>query len=320
MLAWTGAAAALIIALLLGYSAWFTADINAAKPPLGAFHRIDGTDLHVVTRGDPADPAIVFVHGASGNARDPLLAFDDRLSGDHYLVAIDRPGHGHSTRGADPDIADPERQADLIAGAIADLGLDRPLVVAHSLAGTVGLNLALGHADKISGLVLLAPVSHPWPGGVNWYHHLFATPVLGPLAARLIGAPVGNLILATGVGQVFAPNPPAADYIDRAGARLALRPGTLVANGRDLVDLHSYVAEDAPRYPDIDLPVTVVSGDADDIVWTSIHTEGLRQAIPGAKAVVLPGVGHMPHHVAPDIVEAEIRRHTGVVSGRTAQE
>ncbi|MEO1197676.1 MAG: alpha/beta hydrolase [Pseudomonadota bacterium] len=299
-----------LLAALFGGSAAFTAFANATWPPLGRFVEVEGVRLHVVTRGAKEHPAVLFLHGASGNVRDPLMALGERLSDDRFLIAVDRPGHGHSVRGTHADINDPATQARIIAGVVDALDLDRPLIVAHSMAGTIALNLALNHADRISGLVLLAPVSHPWPGGVNWYHHAFATPVFGPVLARLIGTPFGNLILPSGVETVFAPDRVVDDYIEAAGARLALRPATLVANGRDLVQLHEHVARDAQRYGQIDLPVTVISGDADNVVWTSIHTEGLRTGIAGARAIILPNAGHMPHHVAPDLVADEIRRMT----------
>jgi pimeloyl-ACP methyl ester carboxylesterase len=50
----------------------------------------------------------------------------------------------------------------------------------------------------------------------------------------------------------------------------------------------------------------VSSGDADAIVWTNLHSRSLEREIPGAKLIILPGVGHMPHHAAPELVAREI--------------
>ena len=44
----------------------------------------------------------------------------------------------------------------------------------------------------LAGLVLLAPATHPWPGGVTWYYDLAARPVVGPLFSWTVALPVGE--------------------------------------------------------------------------------------------------------------------------------
>ena len=51
-------------------------------------------------------------------------------------------------------------------------------------------------------------------------------------------------------------------------------------------------------------PTEVVTGDSDGVVYAHIHSAGLARDIPGARLTTLEGLGHSPHHVAPDrIVE-----------------
>ena len=49
--------------------------------------------------------------------------------------------------------------------------------------------MALNAPEFVRGLVLLSPVSHPWPGGVAWYYTLAASRALGPLFRRLSSCP-----------------------------------------------------------------------------------------------------------------------------------
>ncbi|WP_204318265.1 alpha/beta fold hydrolase [Serratia marcescens] len=45
-----------------------------------------------------------------------------------------------------------------------------------------------------------------------------------------------------------------------------------------------------------------VHGDADQVVPVEIHARPLGRLIPNAHVSILPGIGHMPHHVAPEAV------------------
>ncbi len=49
-----------------------------------------------------------------------------------------------------------------------------------------------------------------------------------------------------------------------------------------------------------------MSGDTDGVVWTHLHSAGLARDIPQTKLIIMPGVGHGPHHADPDGVVAEI--------------
>ena len=60
--------------------------------------------------------------------------------------------------------------------------------------------------------------------------------------------------------------------------------------------------------PDIKVPVEVLHGTADMLVWSSIHSEPLARAIPDATLTLLPGTGHMPHHAVPDEITDAIHR------------
>jgi len=100
---------------------------------------------------------------------------------------------------------------------------------------------------------------------------------------------------------------------------LLLRPREFLANARDLVTLKAAVAEQAPRYAAITAPVTIISGDdADKTVSTNIHSRPLAAALPNARLIVLPGVGHMVQSAAPDLVIAQVEAMIGAMARSTA--
>jgi pimeloyl-ACP methyl ester carboxylesterase len=78
------------------------------------------------------------------------------------------------------------------------------------------------------------------------------------------------------------------------------------------------VREQAPRYGDIRTPTVVISGDADRTVSTNIHARPFAAAVPGAKLIVLPEVGHMVQNAAPDLVMSEIDAMVGSIAHRAA--
>jgi pimeloyl-ACP methyl ester carboxylesterase len=61
-----------------------------------------------------------------------------------------------------------------------------------------------------------------------------------------------------------------------------------------------------PHYPDIAVPTVVLTGDADSTVSPKLHARAIAAVLPDARLVILPGIGHMPQHVASDEVIAAI--------------
>jgi pimeloyl-ACP methyl ester carboxylesterase len=251
-------------------------------------------------------PAIVLLHGASSNAADLMQALGGRLAQSHRVIALDRPGHGWSDRLGGPEMAQPARQAAAVAEALRALRVERAVIVAHSWAGAVAPHLALDHTDVAGGLVLLSPVTHPWPGGtISWYYGP-ATSAVGRLFTRTLTTPAGALLMPTVTRAVFAPQAAPEGYLEAARIPLVLRPSAFEANAQDVAGLYDAVTAQNGRYRDIRVPATVIAGDADRIVYTDIHSRSFAREVPGTKLIILPGIGHMPHYAATDLVVAEI--------------
>jgi pimeloyl-ACP methyl ester carboxylesterase len=240
-----------------------------------------------------------------------------RLAENHRVILIDRPGHGWSTRA---NLADstPEIQGRMIDAALAKLGVARAIFVVHSWAGALGLRMALDYPQRVAGLVMLAPVAYPWPGGVGQYNRLVALPVIGPLLAYTITLPLGTFVAESGARGVFLPQTMPDGFIENTATSLLLRPREFLANAWDLVTLKAVVAEQAPRYAGIKAPITILSGDVDKTVSTSIHSRPLAATAPNARLIVLTGVGHMVQNAVPDRVIAEIEAMIAGMARNTA--
>jgi pimeloyl-ACP methyl ester carboxylesterase len=287
--------------------------VQHAHPAPGVMVEVSGASLHVVELGprDAAGPAIVMLHGASSNLEAMRRPLGERLAKNHRVILIDRPGHGWSTR-ARLDDSTPEIQGRMIAEALTKLGIGKAILVVHSWAGALGARIALDYPERVAGLVMLAPVAYPWPGGVGRYNKIVAMPVIGQLLAYTVTLPLGVLLVEPGARGVFFPQAMPEKYIRDTATMLLLRPREFLANAHDLATLKAAVAEQAPRYAEIKAPVTIISGDGSDkTVSTHIHSQPLAATAPNAKLIVLPGVGHMVQNVAPDRVIAEVEAMIG---------
>jgi pimeloyl-ACP methyl ester carboxylesterase len=275
-------------------------------PQQGSTVQVAGAHLNIVDLGprDAEGPPVVLLHGASSNL-ETMRPLGERLATRHRVILIDRPGHGWSARD-DLRNATPAVQAKIIDEALSKLGLGPAIFVVHSLAGAFGPLMALDHAQRIAGLVMLAPLLYPWPGGIGRYNRIVTTPVIGPLLASTITMPVGLLLAQVAARRAFAPQTPPAGFLSTSRAALLLRPREFLANAFELVGLKAAVASQAPRYRSIDIAVTVITGDTDDTVPPARHSRAFAAAVPHARLIVLPGVGHMVQYAAPEQVAGEI--------------
>lgn len=297
-----------IVGALFVFTHWRVRRIETLYPRVGELVGSGNDSLHLVERAAVGNErgVVLLVHGASGNHADMMTALGAPLAAQGFrVIAVDRPGHGWSSRSLGRRLSSPTLQADLIHKALTGCGVKQAIVVAHSWAGVLGLAMALDAPEFTRALVLLAPASHPWPGGVSWYYGFAAAPGVGWLFRHFIVMPAGLMTMQNGVASVFAPGAPPARYAETTKLPLVLRPAHFLANAEDVVDLKAYVEALAPRYGEINAPTAIVTGDSDGVVYTHIHSLGSARDIPGAALTILEGVGHSPHHSAPDsVVEA----------------
>jgi pimeloyl-ACP methyl ester carboxylesterase len=285
--------------------------IERAHPPRGRFVDIGNLRQHVVELGVSSEtgnsaPPIVLLHGAGCNLEDMRLALGERLAARHRVILIDRPGHGWSERSGTHGSL-PTYQAAILRSLLDQLAVDRAIIVGHSWGAALAATFALDYPQRVAGVVLIAPPSHPrLRRTVVWTYAAFAMPLAGWLFARTLALPFGALFLSSGMGAAFLPQRPPRGYLQRTAALLLLRPAAFLANARDVAGLKTFLARQVARYGSLSAPTVIITGDRDIIVSPQHHSVALTAAVPGAKLVVLPGLGHMLHHAAADRIIAII--------------
>jgi pimeloyl-ACP methyl ester carboxylesterase len=300
-------AASLLIAAigLAGVTHWRASAREVAAeanfPPSGEFVTVDGLRLHYEIAGQ--GPDLVLIHGASGSLRDLTFSLRDQLTDRYRVIAVDRPGLGHSDPLPDTSLA---AQARFIKASMAQLGVTEPIVLGQSYGGAVALAWALEGGPQ--ALVLVGSPSMPWPGKLDLWYRVTATPVGRALAVPLASAYVPESYVRSATAAVFAPDPVPPGYDAFLGSPLTLRRTTLATNVTQVNTLRAELVTMEPRYPTLTLPVELVHGTDDTIVPLHIHSDPLSRLLPNARLTVIDGAGHMPHHAHADTVIAAIDR------------
>jgi pimeloyl-ACP methyl ester carboxylesterase len=292
--------------------------IDRVHRPRGRFIDVGGFPQHVIEMGAsaaaPGAPPIVVLHGAGSNLEDMHLALGEPLAARHRVIFVDRPGLGFSARKAGEG-SSPSDQAVVLRDVLDALGVNRAIVVGHSWGGTLALAFALDFPQRVAGLVLVAPATHPglWP--MKRLNALLAGPV-GWFFARTVALPFGVVLIWPGSRTAFLPQTIPDGYVSRSAAMLVLRPPTLTANWADVGCLEAFLERQVQRYGTLAAPTIVLTGDRDPLVPPSRHCEKLAAAAPHVKLLVLPGFGHMLHHAAADRVVAAVEE---VANGEVAR-
>ena len=180
------------------------AQAERANPPRGSFVTSNGVRLHYIERG--RGRPIVFLHGNGMTVEDMRISGIMDIAADHSFraIAFDRPGFGHSERprGTAWTAA---AQAALLPKAFKLLGIDRPIVVGHSLGTMVALALALNHPDHVAGLVLASGYYFPKARADIALFSPPAIPLVGDLLCYTVAPLMGEAMAPRMIAKMFSP-------------------------------------------------------------------------------------------------------------------
>ena len=243
--------------------------------------------LHIVTRGDPALPPVVLLHGFSMSHAvfAPLMA---QLSDRYHLIAPDLRGHGLSPKPEDAYAVSKDWAGD-IAAILAPL--DHPVLLGWSMGGRVAMDYVRYHGDDaLSGLALIGSYTGPVPAATKANRGpMFDESQRDSGTAKFIRACTKE------------PLPEALTQTLLAEALLCPRHVRLALAARD----EDYTTE-ARR---IRKPALVLHGDADAIVPPAASA---AHNIAQATHLTYDGIGHTPFLEAParfaDDLDAFIRK------------
>jgi len=223
--------------------------------------------------------SLVAIHGSGGNIDHWPEAMGNIPGTDVY--ALDLPEHGGS-KGTCRESVD--GYARLISDFIGALGLDRVILMGHSLGGAISQTIALLNPSWLKGIVLV---------GTGARLRVSRT-ILDGLA--LNPHETSKLILKA----LFGPSV-SEDVVKRIREGYRLTPASVTLNDFRACDGFDILS----KVQGIQCPTLILSGEADQLTPVK-YGAYLNEAIPGSRHVIIPGVGHMMALEAPSVFVSEV--------------
>ncbi|MEQ3672215.1 alpha/beta hydrolase [Pseudophaeobacter sp.] len=275
-------------------------------PPIGQFCNTLQGKIHYIDIGPRDAQPLVLIHGLSGQLQHFTYALADALAQDYRVIAVDRPGCGYSTRTSDAMARLPE-QAKTLLDVLDKLQVHQPVLVGHSLGGAVSLAMALQAPEKIRGLALLAPLTHPSKQGAEAFKGLIVhSNLMRHLMAQTVAVPTAQRTAEPVLQQIFAPEACPDDFLIKAGGALGLRPESFVAASADASFLYLAIEDQAARYAkELSTPGAILFGAEDAILGP--QSQGKTMETFGLSCQIAPDLGHMLPITAPALCNDFIR-------------
>ena len=296
-------AVAAAAAVLLGLSAFMNHRLakraERDNPPLGRFLNVNGVQLHVLEHGQ-GEP-LVLLHGNGSMVEDFVSSGLIEMAASRYrVIAFDRPGHGHSTR--PPGVAWTDvAQADLIAAALAKMGVSRALVLGHSWGSSVAMALALNHPAAVSALVLASGYYYPTLRADAVASTLMTIPLLGDVMRYAVSPMLSRAMWPLVLRKLFGPVPTPAKF-DGFPKEMTFRPSQIRASAADGALMIPDAAARRGRYGDLKPPLVIIAGEDDRLIDIDEQSGRLHAEVPQSALRRILGAGHMVHQTATDDV------------------
>ncbi len=193
-------------------------------------------ELFTRTWGSSSAPAMVLLHGVTGNS-GTWAEFAPRFADRWHVIAPDQRGHGRS---GPAEAYSFDLFGDDLHGLLDAHGIEQAVLVGHSMGGVVAYRYAERHPERVAAMVLeeapapmpLGRELGPRPEGELDYDWAVRAPILAELndpgpdwPVRLAAIAVPTLVVAGGPRSHL----PQADIATMAGFRPAARLMTIDA-------------------------------------------------------------------------------------------
>jgi len=275
-----------------------------AKYTDSASHFVDlpgGLHVHYRDEGDPNRPLLVLLHGFG----DSFTSWDGwvpELKGRFRLIRLDFPGHGLTRAPEGFVLRDNAGLADFVDVFAATLALPKFAVAGNSMGGGVAWQLAVRHPERINALILVDAAGFPNE----------KPPAKIPLAFKILRYPIGRIILRNIDNRPLIEQGLKTDVYDQAVITPAFVDRWAEfqrAPGHRAILMSINLGAQARATPallgTIKVATLILHGE-NDLLIEPASAHKFAAAIPGAKLVLYPQVGHLPQVEIPARSAADV--------------
>ena len=266
----------------------------------------NGINIHYLDWGNPGKPSLVMIHGLRGHAH----SWDDvsaAVCQDYHVLALDQRGRGETDWAKDGDYSTDAYVADVDAFCRV-LGMDRFILMGHSMGGRNSMTFAGKYPDKLEKLIIvdMGPETDP-RGGKR-------------ISQEIIDVPEEFDAFEAVVEYMLKQNRFASETVIRRRLQYATKelPNGKIGWRYDLA-IREARRNPVPTPPQADLwpvlsripcPTLVVRGMETDLLTAEVAQRMVRE-LPQGQLVEIPNAGHMVFEDNPEDFITAVRKFLG---------
>ena len=261
-----------------------------------------GLRVHYRDEGNPDGRVLVLIHGSNASLHtwEPWVQI---LGKDYRVISMDLPGHGLT--GQNPSgIYDNASYVAIVDRLLTQLNVKKAVIGGNSMGGGVTWMYTLAHPEKVEAMLLVDASGQPYAksGNTPLGFRLMRMPVIKEAARFIAPRSIFESSVKTSMSVQSKID---AKLIDRYW-ELNRYPGNREATLKRFANPQSMRSGSKEKLAAIKIPVMILWGAEDNLIPVT-SAKWFADALPQAKLIIYPSVGHIPMEEIPEKSATDVK-------------